>query len=129
MGIKEIDKKSISILLENMGGVWYDGENDNYINALLEECSENNIFEKKWRDMRYWESYTEEQMNSLTSLVKFLSKTYKIPLNCIGHHVLEDNLNNFEGILSRGNYDVTYLDLNPSFDFNNFMDKLEVDVI
>ena len=127
MGIKEVDKKSISILLENMGNVWYDGDDDKYINPLLEVCPEDLVYQKLWREMRYWEKYTDEQMESTVFLCKHLIKEYRIPLNCVGYHVLEDGLKDFEGITSRGNYDVKYLDLNPSFDFNIFMDKMGID--
>ena len=55
MGTKEIDKHSISIVLENMGMVFFDYEARTFLNALHEKCDDDLVFEKNWRGYSYCE--------------------------------------------------------------------------
>lgn len=125
MGIKTVDKQSISIVLENMGSVYYD--NDTWVNWALEECPENRVFEKNWKGCRYWEAYTENQFNSVVKLCLYLCDKYNIVLDSFGHNVSQENTKTFEGIVTRSNFDSEYEDLNPSFDFKRLLNELGIE--
>ena len=129
MGIKDVDKHAISIVLENMGVLFYDQDSDKFLNWLYEECNEDKIFERKWKKYRYWEQYTNVQFNSVIELCEYLCEKYYIELDCLGFNVHHEKTNNFEGIVTRSNYDVDFNDLNPSFNFREFLEKLEIDYI
>ncbi|NJO59684.1 MAG: N-acetylmuramoyl-L-alanine amidase [Richelia sp. RM2_1_2] len=126
MGIKEIDKKSISINLENMGMVYYDYENNKFLSWTNDICPEENIFEKNWKGNRYWERYTKEQFLATAELCKYLCDEYGVPLECEGHNSHMDNAIIYEGILSKSNFDMDYQDVNPSFDFKKFLQVLNI---
>lgn len=127
MGDKDVDKTSISVVLENMGWLFYDYQSDKYLNSLHEECEEANIFERKWNGGTYWERYTNEQFESVVELCKHLCDTYGIELDTVGHNVFYEDTKNFDGIVSRSNYSMDILDLNPSFNFNAFMKELDIE--
>ena len=59
LNIKDVDKKSISIVLENMGYL-FAAPNDKYINWINEECSLENIVEKQWLGYNYWEKFYDD---------------------------------------------------------------------
>lgn len=120
MGIKNIDKHSISIVLENMGMVFFDYEADAFLNALHEECGEENVYERNWRGYSYCEKYTEEQYDATLNLCNFLCEKHSIPLDSLGMNVLHEEVVKFSGIVSRSNFDTEYTDLNPSFNFTRF---------
>ena len=58
-------------------------------------------------------------------LCKHLIDTLQIEKTCVGHNTKVDGIENFEGICSRSNYDSTFTDLNPSFNFETFIKFLE----
>ena len=124
MDNKDIDRHSISIVLENMGVLYYDHASFKYFNWILEECSEENIYEKNWKGYRYWEKYTDQQFNATINLCKFLCEKFKIPLKSLGFNIFINNTSKFSGIVTRSNFDVSYDDLNPSFDFKLFSETL-----
>jgi hypothetical protein len=118
---KKIDKQSISIVLENMGMVFWDYEADAFLNNLHEKCDENNVYEKNWRGYSYCESYTEEQYDANLNLCVYLCEKFKIPFDSLGMNVIHDEAPNFNGIVTRSNFDVEYTDLNPSFNFTRLL--------
>lgn len=126
MGIKEVDKQSISIVLENMGMVFYDFESNAYLNWIHEECDELDIYEQNWKTSRYWEKYTNNQIGTTIELCQYLTKKYKISLDSLGFNAFHENTDKFDGIVCRSNYDISYTDLNPSFDFKYFLNKMEI---
>ena len=122
---KEIDKHSISIMLENMGELVYDFAGDKYLNAIFyEECAETNVFEKNWKGYRYWEKYTEEQFYSLIDLCEYICEYIKIPLETMGFNIYHEETFKFNGIVTRSNYNPDFNDLNPSFNFKRFTNIL-----
>lgn len=124
MGNKVIDKKSISIVLENMNNLYYyDGS---YVNALNEECDEKNVVEKKWKDFTYWESYTEQQMNSLVYLCRVLVNEFNMVNDSYGHSSYEENTKLFKGIVCRSNYSFDYYDLNVTFNWKRFLNDMNI---
>ena len=54
-----------------------------------------------------------------------LSKEMKIKPNLIGHNTKLTGIEKYEGIVVRSNFDVTYTDVNPSFNFEEFLKKIE----
>lgn len=127
MGIKDVDKNSISIVLENMGMVFYDFETGKFLNWIHEICDDDLVYEKNWKSCRYWEKYSEEQFISLVELCKYLCSKYNINLDTLGYNVHHEDTPKFKGIVCRSNFDHSYDDLNPSFDFKRFLDTLDID--
>lgn len=132
MGIKEVDKKSVSIVLENMGMLVYDTNKEKFINWINEEVNdaEKLVGEQLWKNYRYWEKYLPVQYESLAGLCNYLVKELDIKLDAIGHNVLETeiDLNTFQGIVTRSNYDSEFTDLNPMFNWNKFLKMLNISI-
>lgn len=127
MGIKDVDKHSISVVLENMGMVFYDFETNQYLNWIHESCDEDDIFEKNWKNSRYWETYPEEQFFATIELCEYLCKKYRIPLDSLGFNAYHEDTAKYEGIVCRSNFDSDYSDVNPSFSFKVFLNEIGVD--
>ena len=127
MGDKEIDKHSISIVLENMGMVFYDFNTSKFLNWIHEECPDDLIYEKNWKNCRYWEKYSEEQFKSTIELCYQLCEKHKINLDSLGFNSYYEDTEKFNGILCRSNFDVDYNDLNPSFDFKRLLKEFDID--
>lgn len=120
-----IDKKSVSIILENMGHL-YNDDNDSYYNDLNEKLINNeDLYTKDWRGYKYYESYTKEQYNATLFLCRSLCLELNINDDCIGHNAFDDQAKTYNGIISRSNLDVNFTDLNPSFDFKKFLKDLK----
>jgi hypothetical protein len=132
IGIKEIDKQSISIVFENLGGLIKINENE-YVNWVYESCSSANVLKKAWSNYMYWEKYTDAQINSSAELCKELCKKFKIRNKVIGFNSYHKDTYKFNGIVTRSNYFESATDLNPSFDFEefqkNFEDEKEIKII
>lgn len=133
MGIREIDKKAVSIVLENMGNLVYDANKEKFINWINEEVNdaEKLVGEQLWKNYRYWEKYTAPQCESLVGLCNYLLKELNIKLDAIGHNVLETeiDLGSFQGILTRSNFDSEYTDLNPMFNWNKFLKMMNISMV
>lgn len=128
MGVKEIDKKAISVELENMGWVYFNNNRECFVNWIEEECDGTLSGEQCWKNYRYWEKYTNEQHASLAQLCLYLMKEFDIKKDAVGHNSLETeiDLSTFEGIVCKSNYDTDYTDLNPFFDFNKFLKMMNI---
>jgi hypothetical protein len=50
---------------------------------------------------------------------------FKIEKRCIGHNTRFEGVENFEGIVTKSNFDSKYTDLSPSFNFETFKKLLE----
>lgn len=123
-GNELIDKKSIHIVLENMGWVEYDLSLDCFKNWMGKKI-EVTPYIMKWRDYDYWDIYTDSQMEKLYKLSNQLCEKMGIPKIFIGHNTKENGVEKFNGIVSRSNYDVLWTDINPAFDFQGFKKRLE----
>jgi len=128
MDIKDVDKKSISVVLENMGMLYFDYDSNNFLNWSNDICPDKNVFERNWKGCRYWEAYTKEQFNSTIELCSYLIDKYEIKLDCLGFNSHDDTTPTFEGIVTRSNYDIDYYDLNPSFDYKKFLNNLNIPI-
>ena len=119
-----VNSKSIVICLENLGWLEKVPLKLHHIN-WIGNIYKGDVFDKKWRDYFFWQPYTESQINSLAELCNELSKEMKIKPNLIGHNTKLTGIEKYEGIVVRSNFDVTHTDVNPSFNFEEFLKKIE----
>lgn len=121
-----VSKNSIIICLENLG--WLDkvplkSYHINWIGSIYS----GKTYERKWRDYFIWDTYTEEQIKSTAELCKFLINEHGIKNNCVGHNTKVDKVELFNGIVSRSNYNTSFTDVSPAFDFETFKKYLKED--
>lgn len=120
----QINKKSIVISLENLGWLLKQPLSDYYIN-WIGDIYKGKVFERKWRGYYFWQPYTEEQINSLYFLIKDITDKFNIEFNIVGHNTIINGVENLGGIICRSNFSEKYTDVNPSFDFELFLNKIE----
>jgi hypothetical protein len=126
LGSKEADKKAITVVLENMGHLTYEAENNRYVNWINEECERSKVYEKVFKNYRYWEKFTEEQVTATINLCIYLCRTYGIRQDCVDNWATYEGSSIYNGILTRSNYNSDYSDLNPSFDYKRFLKELSI---
>jgi N-acetyl-anhydromuramyl-L-alanine amidase AmpD len=119
-----INQKSIIIVLENLGWLEKKPLSNSYIN-WKGSIYKDKVFEKKWRDYFFWDPYTDHQVDVLSDLCLKICDDMSIEKKCSGHNTKIDGIKNFEGIVSRSNYDSRFTDLNPSFNFEKILKKLD----
>lgn len=118
-----INKRSISILIENMNLLYID--NGEYLNWMNEKC-ETDVLKKQWKGGYFWEKYTTNQYDSLIYLLKYLFEEFKdIPKEFIDFNHYDSDLLKYKGILCRSNIFKNEYDLNPSFDYEYVMKNLK----
>jgi N-acetyl-anhydromuramyl-L-alanine amidase AmpD len=110
--------------LENLGWLKKNPLNASYINWIGNIYSEG-VYERKWRGHFFWDPYTDSQMDSLQQLCVDLCERFEIPKTCIGHNVKVDNVEFYEGIVTRSNYSSNATDLSPAFDYEELLKVLE----
>lgn len=119
-----VNKLSIVVSLENLGWLEKKPLTNYYINWKGSIYNQQ-VYEKKWRDYYFWQPYTAEQIQMTAELCKHLTDTLQIEKTCVGHNTKMDGVENFEGISSISNYNSTFTNLNPSFNFETFIKFLE----
>jgi N-acetyl-anhydromuramyl-L-alanine amidase AmpD len=122
LGVKQADKRTISILLENMGCLFED--EGKYYNWLNEVCEIDSVVEKKWFGYDYWEKVTENQIKSLIGLIKVLCKKHEIPKEIIEFQNFHKDTSKFNGIVFRSNYDSNGSDVNPFINTNELNEEI-----
>lgn len=123
---EDLNDKSIVILLENFGWLDKDTEKNRYITWLGDIYNKtSDVVNKRWRNNKYWDSYTTEQFDSALNLVSNLCDEFNIPKNVISHNTKINNFFDYSGVLYKSNLNKNYTDLNPSWDFDKFKQKLE----
>ena len=122
-GIKQVDKKSISIVLENMGALTKNNRNE-YINWINEICLNNNVIEKRWLGQKYWEVFSEKQIKSMVYLCKKLCKQFNIPTKIIDFPQYHKDTVKYKGIVLKSNYFEDCNSINPLFDLRYFNELL-----
>jgi len=128
LSIKEADKKSISIVIENMGCL-FKTPTDKYINWLNEICPAENIVEKDWLGYAFWEKFTDEQLISTIELCRHLCEENGIPKKMIQFHHYHKDAVKFRGIVFRSNYIEESSDINPLFHIPEFNKMLHNEFI
>jgi len=125
-GIKDVDIKTISIVLENMGALSRTNTGQ-YTNWLNETCDPTNILNKKFVGFEYWEKFTEAQIESLSDLCQMLCDKHNIPKECIDFNHYNKEMIKYRGISFFSNYFEESMDINPSFNIENFNEMLSTD--
>lgn len=121
-----VSKNSIIICLENLG--WLDRVPlKNYHINWIGSIYSGETYERKWRDYFIWDQYPDKQIKTTAELCKFLINENGIKNNCVGHNTKVDRAELYEGILSRSNYNSTFTDLSPAFNFESFKKYLNED--
>jgi N-acetyl-anhydromuramyl-L-alanine amidase AmpD len=121
--IPNTNRNGIIISLENLG--WLDKIplKNHYIN-WIGDIYKGKVYEKKWRDYFFWEPYTEIQTEKTIELCKIIFSKMSIKPRFIGHNTKITGIENYEGVVSRSNYDSIYTDINPSFNFEYFLNQI-----
>ena len=125
LGIKEADKKSISIVMENMGCLFVT-KDDKYINWINEICDTINVEERKYLGYAFWEKFTPEQIESTSNLCIMLCEEFSIPKQIIDFHHYNKDIVKYRGIAFRSNYVEDSSDVNPLFDIQKFNETLQL---
>jgi N-acetyl-anhydromuramyl-L-alanine amidase AmpD len=127
LGIVGLDEHIIPIVIENEGWLVKDITNDEYINYVGNIYNrKDSVIEKKWRDQKYWAPYTKEQLESAIDLCKYLCNMFGIEFQTIGHNTKFDGIYDYNGIVYKSNFDKHYTDLNPTWDYLHFKNKIEL---
>ena len=114
-----INTNSSIICLENLG--WLEKKPlTNYHINWKGSIYNQEVYEKKWRDFFFWDPYSDVQVNSVAELCLHLTEILNIKKKCVGHNTKIDDVEHFEGIVSKSNFDGRFTDLNPSFSFDTF---------
>lgn len=119
-----VGKKSVIVILENLGWLEKKPLTDHYIN-WNGSIYKGKVFEKKWRDYFFWEPYNEEQIVQTSKICSELCDELQIPKTCVGHNTKIEGMSQFEGVSSRSNFDLRFTDLSPSFDFEKLVKNIE----
>ena len=114
-----INRNSIVVCLENLGWLEKKPLTTYHINWKGSIYNQQ-VYEKKWRDFFFWEPYSDEQINAAAELCNHLSEIFNINKRCIGHNTRFEGVENFEGVVTKSNFDSKYTDLSPSFNFETF---------
>jgi len=123
-----LSESIISIVLENEGWLMKDlkGENKyiNYVGHIYNR--KDSVFEKRWRNHKYWAPYTQKQKDSTYKLVKQLCLEFDIPLKVINHNTNFDGVESYNGILYKSNFEKYYTDVSPAWDCLEMKNKIEI---
>lgn len=121
-----LDKQTIFICLSNLGWLKYDTSNETFINWCNMIVNEGNVMDKIFREIRYWDKYTDNQLKSSAGLCKKLCEELNLKKEMVGHCLYHDTNTKLETIYTISNIDNSSLCLNPSFDFKLFYKKLNL---
>ena len=116
----DTDQSNILINLVNEG--WLTQRKDAYYN-LRNEVYLGDVVEKYWRGLDYWVNYTDEQYESLRSLLLDLMKQFDIYERVVSDNTKKSNITKLSGMLTKSNFSDRFTDLSPTFDFNNLKKK------
>jgi len=124
LGVKEGDKRSISIVMENMGCL-FETPTGKHINWLNEVCEEERVVEQEWLGYEFFEGFPDVQIESLISLCKELCEKHNIPKTFIEFHHYHKEIHKFKGIVFRGNYIKDSSDMNPLLESSQLNEMLQ----
>lgn len=118
----DCEEHVISIALLNLGHLFKKGD---IFFDIYNKGYHGEVFEKRWKNCKYWQPYTEEQYNSSIELCRYLLEESGIASEVIPMNVHKQDIFSFTGVTYRSNYDIKHYDLNPSWDFNGFKTTIE----
>jgi N-acetyl-anhydromuramyl-L-alanine amidase AmpD len=119
-----MDKDSIVVCLDNLGWLMKKPLSEHYLN-WIGNIYKQEVCEKKWREYSFWQPYTEEQLESTAKICGELCNEFSIPKRFVGHNTKVENIELFNGITTKSNYNTRFTDLSPAFDFQNFVKFLD----
>ena len=119
-----VNRNSITIVLENLGWLEKEPLNNQYVN-WIRDIYNGNVYEKKWRDYFFWQPYTTVQTEALIFLCQKLFKEMSIKNQFIGHNTKTNGIENYEGVVCRSNYSSQFTDVSPAFNFELFLKNIE----
>ena len=119
-----VNRNSIIVMLENLGWLEKKPLTEYHVN-WIGNIYKQGIFEKKWRDYFIWQPYTTSQTETTAKLCNYLLEENSIEKNFIGHNTKIDGAERYEGVICRSNFDSSYTDLSPSFNFEYFSKQIE----
>jgi len=122
---RKIDDTLIVISVVNLGFLTLDKETNEYV-TWLGDIYNGEVVERRWRGHRFWEPYTEEQMESVVELLEYLCEEHTIGNNVVSHNTTIDAPNTFSGIMCRSNFDKHYSDLSPAWDFELLKERMKL---
>ena len=126
LGFDPYDLKTIPILLVNEGWLIKDIINNRYIDWVGNIYDrEDKVVERRWRSHTYWAPYPQKQIDSLVELVNDLCKEFKIEKKVVEHNTQVYDINKFEGIVFKSNYNKDTTDLSPAMNYNVFKQIIE----
>lgn len=102
VGNDRIDNSSIGIELCNWGFLTY--KQSKFYNYAGGVVPEEDVVELYFRGQKYWERYTDEQIDSTKLLLSLLSSNYGIPRTFAGFHQLDQSLWYESGIFTHTNF-------------------------
>jgi N-acetyl-anhydromuramyl-L-alanine amidase AmpD len=120
----QINRNSIIICLENLGWLEKQPLENHYVN-WIGDIYKGKVFERKWRDYFFWDPYSDEQLDSLTKLCKKIILDMRMSKEIIEHNTKINGIQKFQGVVTRSNFDSSFTDLSPAFDFEKFRKKIE----
>lgn len=126
-GLEEIDKRIITISLENEGWLEYSRKKNGFINWRGDIYHDkDNVSIKQWRGQLFWAPYSDAQFHGLATLLEFLFEEYGIDRKMIDTNVCVDMSENFMGVISKSNYSKFCTDVNPTLNLELLKRKLEI---
>lgn len=126
LGFDPYDLKIIPILLVNEGWLIKDIINNQYIDWVGNIYNrEDKVVERRWRSHTYWAPYPQKQIDSLVGLVSDLCKEFDIQKRVVEHNTQVYDINKFEGIVYKSNYNKNTTDLSPAMNYNIFKQLIE----
>jgi N-acetyl-anhydromuramyl-L-alanine amidase AmpD len=120
----EINKNSIIVVLENLGWLEKKPLSSDHLN-WIGNIYKQGVFEKKWRDYYLWQPYTTSQMENTYEICSKIAEDNSIDKKFIGHNTKIEGAEKYEGIICRSNFDSSYTDLSPAFDFGYLQKKFD----
>jgi hypothetical protein len=73
---------------------------------------------------KFWENFTNEQLQSSVELCINLCEEHGIPTKIIDFHHYHNDTIKFKGVVFRSNYIEDSSDINPGFDISKFNEML-----
>lgn len=127
---EDINKLGIVIALQNAGWLEYNLKNDVFFNWALDIVNKNEIFDgQRYKQKKYWHTYTKQQYDSLCVLINYLIDKFNIDRDGIFHSFTANEVDyiDFDGIVCESNFDSNATSVSPAFDFKYLKELLKID--
>ncbi len=119
------NKQTIFIAFVNLGWLQYNSATEDFENWYGIKVDRERMTERPYRSYRYWHSYTSTQLKVGAKLCLELCEEHNIKKTITETLFPKESSYTLEGIITRGNIDKSYNDLNPSFELKKFSKLLQ----